>query len=184
MLKKVLIVVGVVVVLIAGAMYYLNNRNRTLSPPQEEVWQGGEGTEFMVKYSAPSVRNRIIFGTVEEGALQPFGKYWRLGANESTEINFTGSYFVEGNELKEGTYKVYCYPGADEFTFCFAPADGAWGAWEPEKEAELFKVQIPVNRLEVPVEQFAITLVPEAAEKGIEMICEFSDYQLIVPFKK
>lgn len=184
MLKKVLIGVGIVIVLLAAAMLYLSNRNRTLSPPQEEVWQGGEGAEFKVNYSSPSVRGRLVFGTEEEGALQPFGKYWRLGANESTEISFTGNYYVQGNELKAGSYKVYCYPGPDEFAFCFAPADGAWGAWEPEKEAELFRVQIPVNRLDEPVEQFSIRLLPEAAEKGMEMICEFSDYQLVVPFKR
>jgi hypothetical protein len=184
MWKKALIGVGVVIVLLAAAMLYLNNRNRTLSPPQEEVWQSGDGGHFKVNYSSPSVRDRLIFAHEKENPLQPFGQYWRLGANESTEISFNGDYYVQGNELKEGSYKVYCYPGPDEFAFCFAPADGAWGAWEPEKESELFRVKIPVKRLDESIEQFSIRLVPEAAEKGMEMICEFSDYQLVVPFKR
>ncbi|MGB0432651.1 MAG: DUF2911 domain-containing protein, partial [Bacteroidia bacterium] len=86
MLKKILIGLGVLVVLVAAAAFYLNHRNRTLSPPQQELWTSGDGAEFEVNYSAPSVRDRLVFGTAEQEPLQPFGQYWRLGANESTEI--------------------------------------------------------------------------------------------------
>ncbi|MGB0431464.1 MAG: DUF2911 domain-containing protein, partial [Bacteroidia bacterium] len=99
-------------------------------------------------------------------------------------IRFNGLYFVNGNKLEAGSYKVYCYPGKESFEFCFAPADGAWGAFEPDRSAELFKVEIPVKKLDMPAEQFAIRLLPQPADNGLQMICEFSDYQLIVPFKK
>ncbi|MBI1182870.1 DUF2911 domain-containing protein [bacterium] len=181
MAKKILIVVGVLVVILGIAFIYLNHRNRTLSPPQEEVYESSEGLTFKVKYSSPSVRNRLIFGTEADGALQPFGKYWRLGANESTEIEFNKDLMVGTHELKAGTYKVYCYPDANEFAFCFAPADGAWGAMEPDAEDELFRMNVPVEHLETPAEQFVINM----RNKGgvLYMLCDFSDYRLPVPFE-
>lgn len=181
MTKKILIGVIALVVVLGAGMLYMMNRNRTLTPPQEEVWQSG-ANEFKVNYSAPSVRERLIFGPEEDGALQPFGQYWRLGGNESTEINFNGMRYINGNKLEGGSYKVYCYPGAETFTFCFAPADGAWGYSEPEKEDELFRVEIPVNRLDSSIEQLQITLESENGDSVLNMICEFSDYKLVVPF--
>ena len=54
-------------------MFYLNNRNRTLSPSAEQRITTNDGLTVSIDYSRPSVRERLIFGTEEEGALQPFG---------------------------------------------------------------------------------------------------------------
>ncbi|MCZ8216518.1 MAG: DUF2911 domain-containing protein, partial [Cyclobacteriaceae bacterium] len=88
MVKKIVIGVIVVVVILGAAAAYMSYRSRTLSPPGEASLTNGALT-VSVKYSRPSVRGRLIFGTKEQGALQPDGGYWRLGANEATEISFS-----------------------------------------------------------------------------------------------
>ena len=50
-----------------------------------------DDTYVRVVYSRPYQRGREnIFGTEESEALVPYGKIWRTGANEGTEITITG----------------------------------------------------------------------------------------------
>lgn len=182
MLKKVLIGIGIVVILGAIGFGYLSHRNRTLSPPGEVHFSDAAAAikEMSIFYSRPSVKGRLIFGEESAGALQPFGQYWRLGANEGTELHTTGQISIDGNTLVPGKYKIYCYPGSDQFEFAFAKADGAWGYSEPEKDDELFRVMVPVSHLKTPVEQFTIRI--ENKDGQHQMVFEFSDYQLNLPF--
>src|SRR6185436_18624918 len=102
------------IVILAAAFSYLNNRNRTVSPPGSAQLTNGD-LSISISYSRPSVRGRLIFGTKEQEALLPYGKYWRLGANESTEITFNKDVLFNNNPVKAGTYKVYAFPGPDTF---------------------------------------------------------------------
>jgi len=180
MMKKILIGVGVLVLVLGVAFMYLMHRNRTLSPPCETHFKLN-GVEISAFYSGPSVRERVIFGDNAEEVLLPYGKYWRLGGNESTEIELSQDFSVMGNKLAAGRHKVYCYPAKESFEFCFAPADGAWGAMEPDRSLEYFSVQIPVNKMETPVEQFTISFTEK--NDVILMNCAFADHMLSVPFK-
>ena len=114
MKKKIIIGVVALVVLLAIGFVYLNNRNRTLSPPGSTELTAN-GLTVSIPYSRPSVRGRLIFGTEEQKALQPYGKYWRLGANESTEITVNKDFTFNGQPVKAGTYRMYAVPGATEF---------------------------------------------------------------------
>ncbi|HYC84815.1 MAG TPA: DUF2911 domain-containing protein, partial [Chryseosolibacter sp.] len=101
MKKKIFIALAVLVVFLAAAGFYLNYRNRSLSPPGSVSVKSGDLT-VTVTYSRPSVRGRLIFGTEEKDALQPYGKYWRLGANEATEVSFTKDVLFNGSPVKAG----------------------------------------------------------------------------------
>src|SRR3954469_3474594 len=106
MKKKIIIGVSAVVVLLAIGLVYLNYRNRTLSPSGKAELTVN-GLTVSIPYSRPSVRGRLIFGTEEQKALQPYGKYWRLGANESTEIKVNEDISFNGQPVKKGTYRMY-----------------------------------------------------------------------------
>jgi len=71
-----------------------------------------------VVYSRPYERDRdVIFGKEEDGALVPFGKVWRTGANEATEITVTADVLVgaERKPLAAGTYSLFTIPGAESW---------------------------------------------------------------------
>lgn len=180
MKKKILIGVVAVIVVLAAAFAYLNNRNRTLSPPGSAQLTNGELT-VSIMYGRPSVRGRVIFGTKEQGALQPYGEYWRLGANESTEVTFNKDVSFHGNQLKAGTYRLYAIPGADEFEIIVNTELGTWGAFEPDKALDILTVKVPVEKVSSPQEQYTINLLP--AEGGINISFEWSDVKLVVPVK-
>lgn len=56
-------------------------------------------------YSRPSKDGRRIFGNVVK-----YGTYWRLGANEGTEIEFFRDVVISGKTVSKGRYILYAIP--------------------------------------------------------------------------
>jgi hypothetical protein len=181
MLKKILIGLAVVVAVLAAGMFYLNHRNRTMSPPGKAELTSGDLT-VSIPYSRPSVRGRLIFGAKEQQALQPYGEYWRLGANESTEITVNRDVNFNDQPIKAGTYRMYAVPGPDTFEIILNSELGKWGAFEPDHALDILHTKVPVQKLPALVELYSINLKPAA--KGIDVVFEWSDTQFTVPITK
>ena len=84
------------------------------SPPGSAQGSYGDLT-MSVEYSRPYKKGRLIFGEESDGALQPYGKYWRLGANAATEITFNRDVNFAGESVKTGTYRMYAVPGPSQW---------------------------------------------------------------------
>ena len=180
MKKKIIIGVLVFVVLVVAGLAYLNYRNRSLSPSGKAELTVN-GLTVSIPYARPSVRGRLIFGTEEQGALQPYGKYWRLGANESTEITVNKDVNFNGQPVKAGTYRMYAIPGPETFDIVLNTELGKWGALEPDYNLDILHTKVPVEHTSTPVEQYTISLVE--ADGGINVVFEFSDVRFVVPVK-
>jgi hypothetical protein len=178
MLKKILIGVGILALIVVGIMFYLNNRNRTLSPPGSASLTAGD-LSVSVTYSRPSVRGRLIFGTAEQGALLPYGVYWRLGANEATEITFSKDANFNGQPVKAGTYRMYAIPGPETFEIVLNSELGKWGYFEPNYTLDVLRTKVPVEKISAPVELYTVTLGP--IDRGINVVFEWSDTKFAVP---
>jgi len=177
-MKKFLIILGVVVVLLLAAFLYLNNRNRTLSPSGNEALTNGKLT-ISLSYSRPSVRGRVVFGTKDQEALQPYGEYWRLGANESTEITFETDILFKGKHVSRGTYRMYAIPGESTFKVGLNTQIGEWGYFEPNYSLDVVTVDVPVLKDNF-TEQHTIKLIPQG-ENGIDIIVSFEKVKLVIP---
>ena len=57
-----------------------------------------------VIYSRPQKNGRVIFGE-----LIDYGKVWRLGANEATEIEFFTDVKINEIKIKKGRYTTLLY---------------------------------------------------------------------------
>ena len=169
MKKKILISVGIFILILVIAVLYLSNRNRTLSPPGYSEVESN-GLKVVVDYSRPSVRDRLIFGTEEDGALQPHGKYWRLGANEPTFIEVNSDFKLDDKPLAGGKYAMYAFPNEKGFEIRLSSNLRFWGVTEPDFENDVLSIQsdssIPVSS----VEQFTI----DTQAKGDEIAVIFS----------
>src|SRR6185436_14121965 len=77
-----------------------------LSPPASATVKIG-GTALSIRYSAPSVRGRQIFG--DGGVLSRDTTYpvWRAGANEATTFRTDANLDVAGLAVPKGTYTLY-----------------------------------------------------------------------------
>lgn len=177
MLRKVLIGIGILAVVLVGLLIYVNNRNRTLSPPGSAEAVNQELT-VSINYSRPSVRDRLIFGPESDGALQPYGVYWRLGANEATEISLSTDVLFGGKSLSEGTYTLYAIPNQSEFVIGVNSSLDRWGYSEPDYANDLFRISVPVQS-SAHTEQFTINL--ETTSKGINMLVLWADVKLTIP---
>ena len=61
--------------------------------PKGESTYTFNNKDYKVEYSRPFKKNRLIFGNKEDGALVPFNQYWRTGANFSTDITVSDSFY-------------------------------------------------------------------------------------------
>ena len=123
-----------------------------------------------ITYGRPYKRDRDnIFGTGDD-ALVPFGKVWRTGANEATEITLTGDLKVEGQLLKAGTYTLFTTPGPDSWKVHFNSDLGLWGTlrrnaetkqWENgyNPEHDVLVVEVKPTTLEDEVDQLTFRFV-------------------------
>src|SRR5260370_16797580 len=108
-MKKLLIGIMVLVFVIGGYIVYRVQGSRPLSPPKTTAYSYN-GLDIKVVYCSPSKRGRLIFGDSSAAALVPNGKYWRLGANEATEITFSKDISINSKLLKAASYRMYPSP--------------------------------------------------------------------------
>ncbi len=148
-----------------------------------------------VVYSRPGKRGRAnIFGTEEGGALVPYGKIWRSGANEATEITVTGDVvFNQDGVLPAGTYSVFSIPGAEKWTIHFNSALGLNGtarrnpatdefeeAYDPAND--VLVITATPTALAEEVDLFTIALEPK--EGGAEMVWTWITTEVRVPVRR
>lgn len=75
-----------------------------------------------IDYGAPSLKGRKILGVIE-----PYGKPWRSGANQSTTFTTDKDIKVEGKLLPAGKYSFFTIPGETEWKIVFNSQVGQWG---------------------------------------------------------
>ncbi|HNP17224.1 MAG TPA: DUF2911 domain-containing protein [Fulvivirga sp.] len=156
MKKKILMGLGIVFLLFVLWVVYGLFIATPVSPPATATYNEG-GLEISVDYSQPSKKGRLIFGDEKEGALQPFGKYWRLGANAATKITFNKDVSFGGKPVEAGTYRMYAVPGANAFKVTLnSESEVFFGIAEPDHELDIVTVEAPVQNLASIVETFEI----------------------------
>lgn len=180
MKKKILIGLGVFILILVVGFFYLDYRNKKLSPP-DEVKYDKNGLTIEIPYSRPSAKGRLIFGTKEEDALLPYGVYWRMGANESTEITFNKDVIFNGNEISAGTYRMYAVPGASEFEISLNSELSTWGAFEPDYSLDVLKTKVPVEKSGSPIEQITFRFEEEGSR--VLVVFEWSDTKVKIPIE-
>jgi len=154
MKKKIFIGLGLVLIGIVGFFVYANLFPK--SPPTTSSFVH-QGLDIKVTYSQPSKRGRLIFGEEKDGALQPYGKYWRLGANAATEITFSKDITFAGKPVSAGSYRMYAVPGADAFQISLNTELAVFfGVTEPDYSKDVVKVDVPVLAAPVETEKFVI----------------------------
>lgn len=106
--------------------------------PKASVMQTVGITDITINYNRPGVKGRAIWG-----ALVPFDKVWRTGANEATTIQFSDDVWIEGQKLPKGLYSLHTIPTATEWTIIFNSVAEQWGSYSytPEKDALRVKVR-------------------------------------------
>jgi hypothetical protein len=157
MKKKIYVGLGLILVAIIAYAAYSAFFSRRVSPTQTTEYSY-EGLDIKVTYCRPMKKGREIFGDEASGALLPHGKYWRLGANESTEISFSEDVLFAGKPLSAGTYRMYAVPGEKMWQVVLNSELGTWGSETPDHSLDVVGVEVPVTSAPTETEQFTINL--------------------------
>lgn len=147
--------------------------------PQNFAHKHGEGEKPLVKvyYSRPQKKNRDI-GT----ELAPFGKVWRTGANEASQIEFFQNTTVGGKNIKKGTYTLFTIPGKDKWTIIFNSDLDVWGAYTYNEKKDVLRVDANTEDTSKDVEAFTIQFDGDGKDSAT-MLLAWGDKLVKVPMK-
>jgi len=127
-----------------------------------------------VIYSRPQKNGRVVFGELVE-----YGKVWRLGANEATEIELYKDVKIDNKPLKKGRYTMYAIPNPDKWTLIFNKETDIWGAFQYDEKKDVLRTDIKAQIQQDPVEVF--TLVFDKTDSGANMIMAWDNVKATLP---
>ena len=128
-----------------------------------------------VIYSRPQKSGRTVFGELVE-----YGKIWRLGANEATEIELFREVKIGNKKLPKGKYTLYAMVNAKDWTLIFNKETDIWGAFKYDEKKDMARITVPVQKLTEPAEAF--TMYFEKAAAGPNLIIAWDDVKVALPF--
>jgi hypothetical protein len=114
-------------------------------------------------YSRPQKGGRMIFGGLVE-----YGKVWRLGANEATEIEFFKHVRIGGKRIPKGRYTLYAIPYEDRWTIILNKETDIWGAFKYDIKKDIIRTDVPVQKNNESMESLAIVF--EKSLDGINLV--------------
>ena len=111
---------------------------RTPRPsPKSSLMQSVGLTDITINYNRPGVKGRPIWG-----ALVPYDKVWRTGANEATTIQFSDDVWINGQKLAKGLYSLHTIPSAGDWTVIFNSVAEQWGSYSYDEKKDTLRVKV------------------------------------------
>lgn len=126
-----------------------------------------------VIYSRPSKDGRPIFGDVVK-----YGTYWRLGANEGTEIEFFRDVNIMGRAVKKGRYIIYCVPYEKKWTIKLNDDLYSWGL-SIHSAKDIYSFDVPVTAAGNVYE--VLTMKFEPFENGARLMMAWDSVRTYLP---
>lgn len=126
-------------------------------------------------YSRPQKNGRVIFGSLVE-----YGKSWRLGANEATEIEFFKDVIIQDKKIPRGRYVLYCVPYSDKWIIKLNGDLNTWGL-QIDSTKDLFQFEIPVAKTNYPYEVFTMEFQP--ADPGLQLNMMWDSVKAVLPIR-
>ena len=155
-LKRLLIILAVVTVALFLYSHFVEDIFSKRVSPKDAVKFELNDTKLEVLYNRPYKKGREVFG-----ALVPYDKVWRTGANEATTFSSNKNLIVDGVSLPKGEYTLWTVPNDSVWKVYFNTKQYQWGVdeqMEPMRESkfDLAEIDVPTINIEKTIEQFTI----------------------------
>jgi len=128
-----------------------------------------EAPVVRVIYSRPHLQGRELF----HGLLN-YNEPWRLGANESTEIQLFRDLTIQHKNVIQGRYILYCIPHESTWTIVFNNNIDTWGL-KPDATQDAYRFEVPVKKTDNRIEYF--TMVFEKAGAGANLLMAWDNVE-------
>jgi len=130
-----------------------------------------------ITYSQPQKKGRDVFG-----ALVPYGKVWRTGANEATEITLTKDMTINSTLLKAGTYSLFTIPDKDKWTIIINSENGLWGSYNYNQKLDVMRFNVPVQLISDKIYE-QLTLTIDAKNSSADLLITWDNVKVSIPLK-
>jgi hypothetical protein len=127
-----------------------------------------------VIYSRPKKEGRAVFG-----GLVSYGKVWRLGANEATEIEFYKPVTIGGKKITAGRYTIYALVNEKTWTFILNKENDTWGAFKYDQAKDIVRTETPVEQIKETAESLVMSFVK--SKSGINLVVEWENIRAALP---
>jgi hypothetical protein len=138
------------------------------------------GKSIAVRYSAPSVRGRQIFGDGGLLSKDPTYPAWRAGANAATTLQTDADLVIGNVTVPKGTYTLYAWvqnPAA--WDLIVSRQTGQWGLnYDPKQD--LGRIRMTMSKPPTLVETLKYTITDHGQGKG-ELRLEWEHHVATVP---
>lgn len=128
-------------------------------------------------YGQPLKKGREIFGN-----LVPYGKLWRTGANEATEVTFTTNIQIGETQLPAGTYTLFSIPNKEKWTIILNSELGQWGDFDYDASKNVLTYEASVSTNSDIYEGFTIQF--EDVTNGFNMLLLWDTIKVSIPIQK
>lgn len=136
-----------------------NVRAQQPSPPAETSVTI-DGKALSIKYCAPSMRGRKIFG-----GLEPYGKVWRAGANAATAFHTDADLIIGNLKVSKGDYTLYVLLDPNQWELIVNKQTGQWGLTY-DQARDLGRIKMQMSKPDAPIETYKMTLSAAGSRKG------------------
>jgi len=178
-LKRLLIFLSIVALGLFLYGYFVENIFAPRLSPKDTVKFELNDLKLKVTYNRPYKKGREIFG-----ALVPYDKVWRTGANEATTFSTNKPLYIKGFTIPVGEYTIWTVPRDSVWQVMFNTKKYPWGVdkemrpmWDPNYD--LLEIDVPVEKLNSVVEQFTIGFDNTTGE--LELTMAWDKTKIAVP---
>lgn len=127
-----------------------------------------------VLYGRPQKNGRDIFG----GILK-YNEVWRLGANETTEIEFFKNVKIAGKSVSKGKYSLFCIPQQNKWTIIINKDVFSWGSFNYDAKKDLLRTDVTLEKTADVTE--ALTIYFDDTKNGANLIIMWDDVKVSLP---
>lgn len=128
-----------------------------------------------VHYGRPYKKGRTIFGD-----LQKWGEDWRLGANESTEVQFYEAVEIGGMTVPRGIYTMFAELQADHWIIKLSKERFTAGSENRDTKQDILATKVMTTTTKEVREQFTIGF-QKVDEGNVNMIFEWDQTRATLP---
>lgn len=127
-----------------------------------------------VIYSRPQKNGRTVYGELVE-----YGKVWRLGANEATELELYKDVKIGNSKVKKGRYTLYAIPYQDKWTVILNKETDIWGSFQYDEKKDVLRTDVKAEKQPEAVESFSVMF--EKKNGGANLVMAWDDIKATLP---
>ncbi|ALJ04414.1 hypothetical protein APS56_04350 [Pseudalgibacter alginicilyticus] len=180
-LKRTLITLSIIALGLFLYSAFVENIFAARLSPKDIVEFKLNDLKLQVFYNRPSKKGREVFG-----ALVPYNKVWRTGANEATTFETNKALKIGNDSLPAGKYTLWTVPNDTLWHVIFNKKQYPWGVdtemnpmWDPNYD--VLDLKVPVQKIPNTVEQFTIAF--DNSTDNLSLTMAWDNIKIEVPLK-